>query len=374
MSMAGQWIATYGGTNTGTIVLEIEEDFGQYKAVACLWDDNLQHPSSFVVRFYTASKDPCQTITVKNIVPMWRSGIFLKNEEINNFVQKGFSFPTEAEVSFDFQSPRLSLTWITSVATRGETNAILSQTSAGAPSALVPLRIPTWSGFKKHIDTLPAHRYIFRGQERSSTWPLRTTFHRSKRSIVERFLVDDVLELRKAFSGIVAHRFNLDDQLDYAAFLNLAQHHGYPTPLLDWTHSPYVAAFFAYSKLRGSILETDKILIHKFASFHWNITVPRFASIFPALPHVSLLDALALGNPRAIPQQSLSMITNVDDVEAHINSVERAHGFTFLEAIDLPASARPEVMRDLAFMGITAASLFPGLDGVCESLREKNFS
>jgi hypothetical protein len=87
-----------------------------------------------------------------------------------------------------------------------------------------------------------------------------------------------------------------------------------------------------------------------------------------------MLDALALGNPRAIPQQAISMISNVDDIETHIDSVEHARKATFLEAIGLPALERPAVMRDLAFMGITAGSLFPGLDGVCESLREKNFS
>ena len=86
-----------------------------------------------------------------------------------------------------------------------------------------------------------------------------------------------------------------------------------------------------------------------------------------------MLDALALWNPRAIPQQALSMSTNVDDIETHIDSVEQRRKRTFLEAIDLPASARLEVMRNLAFMGITGGSLFPGLDGVCESLREKNF-
>lgn len=104
--------------------------------------------------------------------------------------------------------------------------------------------------FKKYIDTVPANQFVFRGQE-NHKWRLRTTFYRSKRSILERFLVDDVLELRKVFSGVVTYKFNIDDPLDYAAFLNLAQHHGYPTPLLDWTLSPYVAAFFCVSKSSG---------------------------------------------------------------------------------------------------------------------------
>ena len=30
-------------------------------------------------------------------------------------------------------------------------------------------------------------------------------------------------------------------------------------------------------------------------------------------------------------------------------------------------------MEELSFMGITAGSMFPGLDGACEELREKMF-
>lgn len=30
-------------------------------------------------------------------------------------------------------------------------------------------------------------------------------------------------------------------------------------------------------------------------------------------------------------------------------------------------------MKDLAFMGITAVSIFPGIDGVCEEFKERNF-
>ena len=34
---------------------------------------------------------------------------------------------------------------------------------------------------------------------------------------------------------------------------------------------------------------------------------------------------------------------------------------------------RWEVIKDLRYIGITAGSLFPGLDGACEGLAEQNF-
>jgi hypothetical protein len=40
---------------------------------------------------------------------------------------------------------------------------------------------------------------------------------------------------------------------------------------------------------------------------------------------------------------------------------------------DLPASERATVMAELELMGINAGSLFPGLDGACEQLKERFF-
>jgi len=45
----------------------------------------------------------------------------------------------------------------------------------------------------------------------------------------------------------------------------------------------------------------------------------------------------------------------------------------FLTAIDIPVLERNKVMQELFFMGITACSMFPSLDGACEELREKMF-
>ena len=72
-----------------------------------------------------------------------------------------------------------------------------------------------------------------------------------------------------------------------------------------------------------------------------------------------------------IPQQALSTITNIDDIEFYVRQVEMLHGKAYLEVIDLPAIDRPRIMKELAMMGITAGSLLPGLDGACEALRER---
>jgi len=65
--------------------------------------------------------------------------------------------------------------------------------------------------------------------------------------------------------------------------------------------------------------------------------------------------------------------TNIEDMEAWIRLVEKEKNKRYLTIIDIPRSEREFAMRDLAYMGVTAASLFPGLDGVCSSLKERFF-
>jgi hypothetical protein len=81
----------------------------------------------------------------------------------------------------------------------------------------------------------------------------------------------------------------------------------------------------------------------------------------------------ALENNRMLPQQAVSTVASVDDIETHIQKMESIYSKKFLRAIDLPVRDRKQAMRELSYMGITAGSLFPGLDGTCEELAERNF-
>jgi hypothetical protein len=190
-------------------------------------------------------------------------------------------------------------------------------------------------------------------------------------------LWEDIPALRRHLSARTKHVFNLQISDENGAFFNLIQHHGYPTPLLDWTYSPYVAAFFAYrgiSNANAVARATAEVRIFVFDQAQWKTDWNQTLLIAPPGRHVSIGEFLAIENERMIPQQAASMVTNVDDIESYIQSKEQElGGKKYLWAIDLPIGDRRKVVRELAYMGITAGSLFPGLDGACEELAERNF-
>jgi len=115
-----------------------------------------------------------------------------------------------------------------------------------------------------------------------------------------------------------------------------------------------------------------KVRIHVFDQENWRKDLNQVLFLVAPRLHVSIGEFLAIENERMIPQQAASTITNVDDIESYVKSVQ-TNGKTYLWAIDLPVSDRRNVVRDLSYMGITAGSLFPGLDGACEELAMRNF-
>jgi len=211
---------------------------------------------------------------------------------------------------------------------------------------------------------------IYRGQK--SQKRLRTYFHRQRNNIID-FATKDINDLFAHINpASKQYKYRKDSNEDYWALLALAQHHGYPTPLLDWTKSPYVALLFAFKDIK----KDDKdgfVRLFRFDSRKWRIRNRPLINLFDPHPSLTIEELPAIDNERAAVQQSVHMIANIDDIETLISIFEKQFEEKYLTKIDLPVSSRNEIMKELERMGVTASALFPGIEGVCQYLKEKNF-
>lgn len=367
MRVEGQWIGVTDGDTVGRLIIDIDDCFSHFEGVARLL---AKGEPGIVCPIVTPDRSnscklqaiPLAWLEEGQTVLLGRDTIAAKYPDI--------SFPQGADVEMERQGDTLKVSWESSVGMKG--TAVLKRSDGGSPSELEPIStVKTWDSFKEFALGQSPGKYVFRGQPEA--FKLRTAFHRSHRKDLVRYTMKDIPSAHRLLTARTRHVFDLSRPDEQGAFWNLLQHHGYPTPLLDWTYSPFVAAFFAYRRRQGADSPSDMVRIFAFDKHQWESDFNQIQAINFADIHFSFLEALAIENPRAIPQQALSTLANTDDIESYIRLRESEKGKTYLYAIDLPASFRREIMIELSFMGITAGSLFPGLDGACEELRGRMF-
>ncbi len=371
--MNGQWIGNYTGTNNGYIIVNIDDRGDHFEGVAYLFEDaphlKLALPDNktliFVTNFLINGKTnpfEFQTQQLEIISDVVRDNI--------KKIYPNFRISENAQVKGSWDDDELTINWETDIGSVGR--SVLPKSKADKPSERIPI-IKDWNGYKEYVVS-KEKRLLFRGQNKPRR--LRTAFHKTGRANLVRFINEDIPTLHKRLSAKTRHIFNLSIPNENGAFLNLIQHHGYPTPLLDWSYSPYVAAFFAYRGITNSeaskAAETEKVRIFVFDQAQWEKDFNQPLDILGPWPYLSIAEFIAIDNERMIPQQAASTVTNIDDIESYIKSKE-TEGKQYIEVIDLPVKERTKVMRELSYMGITATSLFPGLDGACEELRERFF-
>lgn len=366
--MIGQWIGTYSGDVVGGIILYIEKNDSGYEVLAYICPKKSEIPSS--IAYFSAEDLASNNTYLADVSPIDpRNYNIVPWESIKNLYDKDISHSKKADVSMTIDGDRMKISAKTDIDVNLTAELSLQKVTE---KSLIQSSEMSWEQYKKHVSEILDDQMVFRGQKQP--WPLQTSFHRRGRYRTDLFISKDIPILHQRLCSITSHYFNLDDPKQNGAFFNLLQHHGYPTPLLDWSYSPFVAAFFAFREwVKGHENNDECIRIYIFNNKLWRQRLSQINYLNPPFPHLSATDFAAINNPRVIPQQALTTVTNVVNIEAYILSVEKSNGVKFLHAIDIPVKYRDEAMRELRYMGITAGSMFPGIDGVCEEMKDRFF-
>jgi hypothetical protein len=278
--------------------------------------------------------------------------------------------------------------------------------------------IESWGEFQQKIQELKArqeqvHRsrshgtvapaLLYRGQQ-NACWHLQTTLERQLRSdrdlapnapadfpaadyLQTLYCIKDEIEIRTGRNWPMPElsdaKQTLRESLDcfpppLCEFMAYLRHHNFPSPFLDWTASPYVAAYFAFKGIPPGVKE---VAIYAYLEFDEEVRVreqsaARIGSVGPTIK----------AHARHFSQQSQYTFCrkkhNRDDHDWDwvYASHEEAfgpngqHESDSLWKITIPASERKIVLEYLEQHNVTALSLFHSDESLMETLAIREFT
>ena len=233
-------------------------------------------------------------------------------------------------------------------------------------------QITTWDEFKKWARSVKVsdRDSVFRGVARAE-YGLKTSFHRTGRVDLERYRDKDMPVFTDLAETIGGLRFDGD----VGSIWGFAQHHGFPTPLLDWTESPYIAAYFAFlDRLeKQTVNDTEKVRIYYLNGQFVNENRPANVQMANVYPRVWIFRPNSKGNQRLIFQQGVFLHSDVVDIESYLLYLSNKKKLPVVAAIEMSATLAPEALEELSYMGVNHLSLFPGLDGAAKYAKFKQF-
>ncbi len=241
--------------------------------------------------------------------------------------------------------------------------------------------------------TFPAN-LLFRGQADAS-WSLKTTL---ERTVGQNYKLSDYYRLIsrvrtriETFTDRTWEIMAVQDYQDWLAktdfmalhnippseykYMFYLRHHGFPSPLLDWTESPYIAAYFAF---RDIFSKAEAISVFAYLEHFGTKGGTSYQ------PFINVLGPNIHSDERHFLQQSnYTICTTGEGEQAYYSSHEEV--FTggnaifhdpeqdVLWKIIIPISERSKAIKKLESYNINAYSLFRSEESLMETVFLRDF-
>ncbi len=257
----------------------------------------------------------------------------------------------------------------------------------------------TWEEFEQELKKFrEAHESVseptqsaplFRGQE-NSCWLLNTTLERERERVLFRDYYRVISKIRPHIETLIEADWPIPEYTDVErmlreyddfsialwsgrcpayAYMAYLRHHGFPSPFLDWSRSPYIAAFFAFSKAEGE--SNGRVAIYGLSERAIKAYGNKFPVVYRYGPYVRT------HRRHSLQQSEYTLCLSFDDewrFERYDTVFEIGHRQQGIcRKFTIPASERKKVLRLLDEFNVNAFSLFGSEESLMGTLAVREF-
>ena len=251
-------------------------------------------------------------------------------------------------------------------------------------------KVSSWEEFRDLAESCsigvgPIATYAFRGQA-NVEWGLNPSLHRVLRPLPDpkvALFIEAVLtgQFSESAGNYLPPNLVPTDEHGGMAWWPIMQHWGAQTRLLDWTRSPFVAAYFAVNdnQIHDGVVWMFKGLpfIEGMGVLHSDYSTKQYKAdkyLDESAPTDLVVQHNKFSDERMASQQatftvSRNIMTLPDvAIDAAMNAVGHLGDNDYYVKVVIAHELKVEFLKRLSDMNITSTSLFPDLDGLGKGL------